>query len=258
MPMEKYQSKVGTTPKARSPLAEQRRRLFRQFVDRHADQIDNVNHWALMAGLPNANAIYNFLNGHSAALSMDTLEKLLAVVPGATIGELSGSRSELTARVRCVLADVPAALGRWRDALTQAAGQGQLAQLPVPDGVSAHLGVRVDDEHAVGFGLAAGSFALVADLMMEPARIEDGALVLVRRVRGRPARLETTVRRFRGEQRGPGSRPRLVMGTLPSEAAASVDLPKWPAGRETFEVNGDRFEIVGRVTWMCCAPAPVA
>jgi hypothetical protein len=50
----------------------------------------------------------------------------------------------------------------------------------------------------------------------------------------------------------------LATGSLPIQARASVELPRWPVGREAFEFNGDRFEIVGRVTWTCGTPARAA
>jgi hypothetical protein len=42
------------------------------------------------AKLPNANALYNFLNAHSNSLSQATIEKLAAVIPGSTIESLTG------------------------------------------------------------------------------------------------------------------------------------------------------------------------
>ena len=47
-------------------------------------------HAAKAAGLPSANALYNFLNDRSNSLSQATLEKLAQVIPGATLATLSG------------------------------------------------------------------------------------------------------------------------------------------------------------------------
>lgn len=45
---------------------------------------------ARAAGLPSANALYNFLHGRSSALSQQTVEALAQAIPGATIAALVG------------------------------------------------------------------------------------------------------------------------------------------------------------------------
>ena len=66
--------------------AERRRRAFRDFMDTHT--IVDIAAWARLAGLPNANAIYNFLAGRSKSLSRQTAEALTAVIHGATPDDL--------------------------------------------------------------------------------------------------------------------------------------------------------------------------
>lgn len=66
--------------------AERRRRAFRTFMTVH--QIEDVAGWARKAGLPNANAIYNFLAGRSRSLSRQTAEALTKVIPGTTPEDL--------------------------------------------------------------------------------------------------------------------------------------------------------------------------
>ena len=45
---------------------------------------------AHLTGLPSANAIYNFLHGRSAALSLATIEAILIAFPEFTFEELTG------------------------------------------------------------------------------------------------------------------------------------------------------------------------
>ena len=56
--------------------AERRRTVLRQLLKRHNMRPADL---ARRAGLPTTNAIYNFLNKHSASLSQPTIEKIVAV-----------------------------------------------------------------------------------------------------------------------------------------------------------------------------------
>lgn len=60
--------------------AERRRRAFGLFMKNH--EIEDIAAWARSAGLPNANAVYNFLAGRSRSLSRQTTEALSGVIPG--------------------------------------------------------------------------------------------------------------------------------------------------------------------------------
>ena len=73
--------------KADTVDAARRRRAIRHFLDRHDITAANLAH---RAGLPNANAIYNFLSGRTGSLSQGTLERIAAVFPGTSIDELTG------------------------------------------------------------------------------------------------------------------------------------------------------------------------
>src|SRR5450631_1702838 len=64
-----------------------RRAAFRRFIARRGfTAAGSARH----AGMVSANAIHNFLNGHSRSLSQRTLEKFLAAFPDATADELFG------------------------------------------------------------------------------------------------------------------------------------------------------------------------
>lgn len=96
--------------------AERRRRSLREFMK---SRDLKPAPWARRAGLPNANAIYNFLGGDSDSLSQKTLEAL-ATAEGVEVAELTGD-SLLTAQRGIVRLRVIGAVqaGRWVEAVEQ-------------------------------------------------------------------------------------------------------------------------------------------
>lgn len=234
------------TPRARSPrqtealdlddATARRRRAFENFVTRHQNEIGNIKQWAERAGL-SPNALYNFRNRQSAGLATRTLERLVAVVPGASLDEILGERKEDRPTTHLPI-NIPAARGEWRHALTTIPMSGPEAELAVPAGIQAHLGVRVEDDHAVHFDLPKGAFALVCDLTIQPHDVPDGTLVLVRRLRAVAPRIETTLARTPISAAGP---------SVPTAARRPDRTPQ--ASRD-----GDRIDILGTVSWVAYAP----
>ena len=69
------------------PTARRRRNGLKQVLDRHGMSPADL---ARMCDMPTPNTLYNFLNGRSASLAMDTIERILSLLPGVTIEELTG------------------------------------------------------------------------------------------------------------------------------------------------------------------------
>ena len=217
-------------------VAERRRRALISFFDRHADELENYRHWARLAGLPNANGIYNFLARRTNSLSTATLERLASVVPGASVEDLLDDRGA-DPRVMHLQINIPAERGRWRSATTTLLRDAPADGMPVPPWVEAHMAVRVEDDHAAHLGVPKGAIALVCDAAIRRDRMAPGVLVLVRRLRGSPARQETTICRMPSDTRN---------------VASWAGRPESGAGR----LGADRVHFLGRVTWVAYEPAP--
>lgn len=80
MPTSTYESQ-----KQRNAVT--RRKAFQQFMSR---KDLNPAEWARMAGLPNANAIYNFIAGRSSSLSQETLQRLADAIPNVVVSDIFG------------------------------------------------------------------------------------------------------------------------------------------------------------------------
>ena len=96
------------------PGATQRRAAFKRVME---ELDEKPASWAKSAGLPNANALYNFLNGRSDSLSTATLEAL-ASCKNLTVSQVVG---ETAIRSRVNTADVEVRgevqAGVWKEAL---------------------------------------------------------------------------------------------------------------------------------------------
>jgi hypothetical protein len=79
---------TGTsTPREFAPDVELRRKRFMDLV---AASKMTMTDLARESGMKSANALFNFINGHSHSLSQATLERLMKVIPGATMATLMG------------------------------------------------------------------------------------------------------------------------------------------------------------------------
>lgn len=150
---------------------------------------------ARAAGMPNANALFNFLNGRTQSLSQETYEKLAQVIPGATIASLAGLEpaEPLGVPVRPIQVRAMAAAGLMQ------------ASFDMPLSHQGQIVVPVDPElHAAGvFGAevrepgAEKIFTPGTILICQPMSTWDGELrngkrLILQRIRG--PKVEVTVR----------------------------------------------------------------
>lgn len=73
----------------RRNLSEKRRKAFQAFLDKYNFTAASL---ARACGMPTANTFYNFVNGHTAMLSDETMDLIVQSVPGSTLAELTGER----------------------------------------------------------------------------------------------------------------------------------------------------------------------
>jgi len=197
--------------------------------------------WARQAGLSNANALYNFLNNRSSSLSQETLDRLVQVVPGATISQLTGEQSAPPLNVVVLPVRVSAAAGVWRP--TYEAPRATEVQLAMPPKLQADEAVRITDRH-VSQIYPDGAYCAIQSLASMARELQQGDKVLVHRIRDQ--KHEVTIREVRVD----GEQAELVLlASDPKARAERLPLP-WPYHGEIYPNGADRLQVRGRVVMM--------
>lgn len=198
--------------------------------------------WAREAGMPNANPIYNLLNGHSSSLSQVTLEKL-ARAAKASVSEIFGEQIAVEGQAAVLAVRVQAASGAWRASYEVPGKSDQV--LPIPPGVSVDEAVQIVDGHASLIYPASTIVGIQSIASLGRRGLLDGDRVLLHRVRG--DRHEVTVRQVT-ESGGKNNRSAdLVYASADKRYGATVAVPNWPYEGQFWEIEGDRLQIRGRV-----------
>jgi hypothetical protein len=179
-----------------------RRIAFRSFIARRGFTAASAARHAVMVS---ANAIHNFLNGHSRSLSQRTLEKFLAAFPDATADELFGRDVQGQMQIAPMNA-ATAQEGPGMIAVTTIIGAGKWQKawhlpkdaqgvVPVPPTmvppVKGVFGARVEGP-GVELMYPFGSIVVCAPLARGHDRPASGRRVLVLRERGQ--QVEVTIR----------------------------------------------------------------
>lgn len=195
--------------------------------------------WARLAGLPRANQLYNFLNGHSLALSQRVLEKLLAVFPGATMGELIGETPVINRSQTSLTVRMAAEAGTWTAfAELPLADQYDIA---LPHTVRGSFAVRVSDRHADAI-IPPRSHVVIEEIAAFDGALYSGMLVLMRRRRGKQN--EVTLRELTKRD---GEWWLVGLSTDPELKVSSIRAP-WPYNGQVWEVGNERVQIIGVAT----------
>lgn len=214
----------------------------------------NPAEWARLAGLPTANAIYNFLNGRSSGLSQDTLQRLSDALPSTLVSDLMGEtmakkiEREPDERIKTIKVRSLSKAGLWRRIYEiPTADQEEINILQEP-GVAIDEAVLVADDSCDRL-YPKGSYALIRR-MRQGEIVEDGDTVVVLRSRRRRniEEHEVTIRQIDTE-----SGNKLIWRSSNMAFHGEVKMP--PRYWEPFtitEYTGDRteqirYEIVGVV-----------
>jgi hypothetical protein len=218
---------------ARKALSEQRRRALRAVLrERELSPAE----WARMAGLPNANTLYNFMNGHTDLLSDATLKALARAIPGASVSEILGETPPRVAKLRLVACRTEARLGGWRPSYETM--MPTTVELPMPDGVDADEVVRIVDGHADQL-YPAGTYVAITSFASLARPLRGGDRVLLHRVQN--GRHETTVRELVVKD---GVAELLLRSGRAEPAPIAVP---WPYDGRQWSEGADRFQLRGRV-----------
>lgn len=234
--------RAGTSARERAAAERQavaRRRAIKAFME---EQGLKPAEWARTAGLPNANSLYNLLNGESRSMSQATLEKL-ARAAGVSVAEIIGERRVASQSVPMVPVLVEAASGDWRRTYEVAERRPML--MPVPPGVPVDEAARITDTHCSAI-YRPGTVVGIQNLGTLGKRgLLHGDRVLLHRVRGREH--EVTIRQVMED--GPQTRrsAELVYTSNDKRYGARIPIPDWPYEGQWWEVEGDRLQIRGRV-----------
>jgi hypothetical protein len=210
--------------------------------------------WAKSAGLSNANAIYNFLSGHSRSLSQRVLEKLTRVVPGASMLDLMGTGPDLgaTANVPLLTVRSTAEVGAWRGTYESGAARGATIQIAVPPRVPADEAVQILDDHC-DLIYPRNSCVCIQALMSLNRQLRDGDMVLLDAI-NEQRQHEVTIRRVTAREDG-GFGLTFAASSVPLYQAA-VDLPQPYEGQMLTIRAGVRAQIRGRVSMMVIVDLP--
>ena len=171
---------------------ERRRASFKRFMSKHGLK---PAEWAKKADLPNANSIYNFLNGHSDSLSQRVLEGLIRVVPGTNIHDVIGGGPDRsgTANVPLLTVRATAEFGSWRCAYETNPGHGAELQIAIPPRLPVDEALKILDEHC-NLVYPRNSYVCVQALLSLDRLLRDGDMVLVHAISAERQH-EVTVRR---------------------------------------------------------------
>ena len=193
-----------------------------------------------LAGLPSANALFNFLNNRSQSLSQDTIERLARAIPGATIASLTGNEVAMpsVAEMQGVVVRAIAEGGRWREAFDLRRQEQYEALLPVS---AAHqscgaFGVEV---HSPGFErvFPDGTILVCIPFPQFKGELRSGRRLIVQHVIGK--RLEITVRELEIDAL---NRAWLWPRSDHPEHQAPIAMP-WPFTGELWKHDISRFSV---------------
>jgi hypothetical protein len=177
---------AGPTPTERNAAdAERRRAALRRFLAAHDITPTDL---AKQVGLPTPNAIYNHLNGHSASLGLETIERILRAFPDTGFEDLIGWPSRRPARPEgpgdSLVVALEARAGVWRR--KPELPESRQVRLVVPEGLphpgSDGFAVRVFAPGADAI-YRAGTLLACAPLPAEPRTLPPGTRLILRRQR---------------------------------------------------------------------------
>jgi hypothetical protein len=176
-------------------LAERRRKALQEFM--RANNLTPAS-WASLAGLKNANVIYNFLHMRSASLNQATYERLAAAVPGASVGQLTGERTALKPTLAATITvRAEAAAGVWKTTPELAVEDQVTAAVPLGGLLTGNaFGVRVAGRD-MDRVFPPGSLVVCTSLALHMPGVTSGTYVLVHARKGRL--WEVTLRRYRSD-----------------------------------------------------------
>lgn len=216
----------------------------------------SVRGWAAKAGVQ-PNALYMFLRGETEFLTLDTMDALVRVVPGATVAQLIGEEAPPPSRTERLPCGLRAAFGQWKKGIYPPPDEeADEVEFPLPANVPADEVVRLVCRHAEQL-YPQGSFLAVQrpENWRRAAREGDKLVVVCER----DGAWEVTVREVEEGMRRNRARPggALLFRSNHPEHAAKVELP-WPfVGQAWRDEGGWLWQCRGRVTMQALIEEPV-
>lgn len=216
--------------------ADRRRAALRRLLAEHSITPAEL---ARRAGLPNPNAIYNFLNCRSLALSVTTLEKIMTVMPASGIGSLIGHPGATSNPAPCpspegyiavpIVAHAKAGVLHPTGLMPEAEQKTLLVPSPLFGRDSNAIAVQVDRPGAERL-YPAGAVLICTVLPPRIRQFEEGEHLVVQH--HRPDGVETTVRRVSNVRRETWLFPEST------DPAAQQPLPApWDSARLGLDVR---------------------
>jgi hypothetical protein len=197
---------------------------------------------ARSAGLSTPNAIYNFVNERTKSLSLDTLKRLAAVIPGATVASLQGDERPAVSTQRTVAVRAEARAGVMRDAFDLPTSEQFEVPVPIDPATRAAgaFGVMVRRPGAENL-YPDRTILVVMPVVAYEGTLSSGRRVVLQRIHG--PEVEVTVRELDVVDGKAWLWPRSSdpLNTQP------VEMP-WPCSADRMWRKGeDRFSIAGIV-----------
>lgn len=219
--------------------ADARRRAFTELMAAHRLKPADL---ARLADLPSANAIYNFLNGHSDSFAQATLERIAKAL-NVSVAEVFGERKVKGRQAGVVPVHVEIASGDWRDAYEVGGRNPPL--LPIPPGAPVDEAGLITDSHASAVYKPGTMVGIQSMASLTDRGLRDGDRVLLHRIRNRQH--EVTVRQVAESGTRNSRSAELIYATTDRRYGSRLPVPFWPYEGQIWEMEGDRYQIRGRV-----------
>lgn len=217
--------------------ADLRRRALRETMAKRGLKPAEI---ARMAGLSNANAIYNLLHGRSKSLSAETYEKIIKALPDATMAEMTGVK-EPVASSRGVPLRTIAQAGLWRERFELPLQQQTEIQLPVTSGqlIAGAFAARVEGPGA-DRRWRRGAILLCIPPQNSENPIANGSWVVLERIAH--GKVEVTARQVEVEN----GKAWLWLRTNDPRHVPAIPV-SWPCDGRPWRHEGERLQIAGIV-----------
>jgi transcriptional regulator with XRE-family HTH domain len=218
---------------------EARRQALQRAMDERGMKPADV---ARAAGLPSANAIYNFLNRRSKSLAAETLERIARALPETSVEELTGLNTGPRRDANAVLLRAVARAGVWLPRFDLPHAEQTEIPLPVTRelAIAGAFAVRVEPPGAeLRWGSGAIQLCIPPGTMERP--LTHGSWVVLERARD--GKVEITARQVEVEN----GKAWLWLRTKDPRFPPAVPMA-WPCdGARAWRHDGEQLRIAGIV-----------
>ena len=226
-----------------------RRRALQRVLDRLGLSPTEA---ARAAGLPSANAIFNFLHGRSMTLSALTYERLVKAIPGTSLAELQGieeHEGELPGAIALIELRTSACAGLLRPSFDLPRARRGYVSVPAKEitQASGAFAVRVDEPGAERL-FPAGTILVCVPAAAFEGEMHTGQKILLQRIFD--GKVEVTIRELELE----ANEAWLWLRSSHPEHQAPLRMPyRLSEPFRAWRVEEDRY-VIAAIAVLACVP----